>query len=171
MTRTILRSLLITITATSVALLVVILLSLLLPPSIARADQLLEGTHVRVIDGDTIVIGKIHVRIAGIDAPELAQECNGVKVGLMSKNYLSFMLGQQNVICNPIATDVYGRTVAQCDMNGIDIGEAMVYHGLAFSRSSVYYQIEQRARESNKPIFEYKCEDPKTFRRAHRNAK
>ena len=42
-------------------------------------QQIIRG-HCWVIDGDTIVINKVHIRLAGIDAPELAQRClrNGV---------------------------------------------------------------------------------------------
>ena len=38
-------------------------------PEEPAAQQIIRG-HCWVIDGDTIVINKIHIRLAGIDAPE-----------------------------------------------------------------------------------------------------
>ena len=41
-----------------------------------HAQQATLSGHARVIDGDTIVIGEVHVRLFGIDAPESDQTCN-----------------------------------------------------------------------------------------------
>ncbi len=30
-----------------------------------------------IIDGDTVVLGKTHIRLKGIDAPEIGQSCEG----------------------------------------------------------------------------------------------
>ena len=37
------------------------------------------GTQVRVIDGDTIVLSELRIRLQGIDSPELTQECRDKK--------------------------------------------------------------------------------------------
>jgi len=49
-----------------------LILVLILPISVAMAD--VTGKP-RVIDGDTIHMGKTKVRLHGIDAPETKQEC------------------------------------------------------------------------------------------------
>ena len=52
-------------------------------------------TQVRVIDGDTIILGKLRIRLQGIDAPELTQECRDkksmkvYKCGETAKEYLN----------------------------------------------------------------------------------
>ena len=56
-------------------------LILLLPISVAMAD--ITGKP-RVVDGDTIHIGKTKIRLHGIDAPEMKQECYRVEAPLIA---------------------------------------------------------------------------------------
>src|SRR5690348_9636378 len=75
--------------------------------------------HAVAIDGDTIVIGATHIRLAEIDAPERAQTCNRFNVpvfgtaewqcGRFAAYRMSKML-LDPVTCTPRATDRYGRT-------------------------------------------------------------
>ena len=80
-----------------------------------------------VIDGDTIVINKVKVRLAGIDAPELnhpwgkkskwavVNMCKGKKITAELDNHLS-----------------HDRVVATCYLpDGTDIGAELVKAGLA----------------------------------------
>ena len=53
---------------------VIILLLAVLLPHAARAADLVEGTAF-VIDGDTIEINEVRIRLWGMDAPESAQRC------------------------------------------------------------------------------------------------
>ena len=56
---------------------------------------------VKVIDGDTIHIGKLKYRFSGIDAPEMKQLCNKggkeVLCGLLAKNALIDKIKRSNV--------------------------------------------------------------------------
>ena len=54
----------------------VLALILLLPMSAAMAD--ITGKP-RIVDGDTIHIGKTKIRLHGIDAPEMKQPCRTSK--------------------------------------------------------------------------------------------
>jgi hypothetical protein len=55
------------------------LLSLLLVSSpVAAAQEVFEGP-ARIVDGDTLYIGKDKVRLYGVDAPEKAQVCRDSK--------------------------------------------------------------------------------------------
>ena len=105
----------------------------------------------RVIDGDTLAIGNIHVRLWGIDAFELAQRCADAEnhdydCGQMAKLALETIIGGRSVECHDRGRDRYGRTVAQCEAEGLDLGGFMVRFGLALDwprYSAGYYAFEQ----------------------------
>ena len=63
----------------------------------------------RVIDGDTLVIGGTHVRLAGIDAEELSE-----RHGMESRGALIQLIGPSEVSCTDTGERSYGRTVAVC---------------------------------------------------------
>jgi len=97
-----------------------------------------------VVDGDTIRCGDRRVRLARIDAPELAGHCARNRHcapgdGEASKKALQRMIGSQKVICQPVPAspkgrsvyDRWGRTVARCRVNGRDISRAMIAGGWA----------------------------------------
>lgn len=91
-----------------------------------------------IIDGDTFRCGNIRIRLTSIDAPEMPGHC---KPGrhctpgdpFASKDYLK-SITRGKVICHPLETDSYGRTVAQCEVNGKDLSCAIVEAGHAVVR-------------------------------------
>jgi endonuclease YncB( thermonuclease family) len=98
----------------------------------------------QVVDGDTIDCGRVRVRLARIDAPELPGHCARNRRcapgdGKASKLALEHLVKGQTLICQPVpasprggsASDRYGRTVARCRLNGRDIGQAMIAGGWA----------------------------------------
>ena len=62
--------------------------------------------NLRVVDGDTIHIGKIKYRFHGIDAPEMSQICKqnnkSIKCGVLSKVKLVEKINNQKVNCKKI---------------------------------------------------------------------
>ena len=115
----------------------------------------------RVIDGDTISInGGTHVRLAGIDAPELDQTCNRLTdnnpyhCGYISAVYLSSMFKSGSVLkCDSKGTDDYTRTVATCTIDGHDIGKSLVSAGQALDwpqYSHGAYKTDQDYAQSHK---------------------
>ena len=89
-----------------------------------------------VVDGDTIVVNEIHIRLFGIDAPESAQRCtdqdgDDYRCGLLATSLLEEEIAGRSVDCTPIDTDHYGRTVAICAVGNIDLGRFMVERGMA----------------------------------------
>lgn len=85
----------------------------------SSAAWAIEGP-ARVVDGDTLTIGKERVRIQNFNAPELDQP-GGPQV----KARLEALTRGKTVHCDPRARDRYGRLVARCDVNGLDLGRAM----------------------------------------------
>ena len=106
----------------------------------------------RIIDGDTIAIGKTRIRLEGIDAPEAAQTC-GRKgggtwaCGRAATRALSDRIGGKVVHCAPRGRDRYARTLAVCFLDGSDINAWMVRqgHAWAFVRYSASYIAQEAA--------------------------
>jgi endonuclease YncB( thermonuclease family) len=93
----------------------------------AAADPLIISGPARIIDGDTIVIRGIHVRLQGLDAEELSMT-NGPK----SRAVMVDIVGNQVVRCVPDGTRSYERTVAICFLpDGTDISRELVRRGWA----------------------------------------
>jgi len=74
---------------------------------------------VRVIDGDTIDVGKTRVRIHGIDAPERSQPCTTLTgqnwgCGDWVTRQVRDRYQGTRARCTQVDTDKYGRTVARC---------------------------------------------------------
>ena len=84
---------------------------LLILPSHAHAD--ITGKP-RVVDGDTIHIGKTKIRLHGIDAPEMKQTCKTSKgkeqmCGVLAKQALERLVRGQDVTCKGDKRDRYKR--------------------------------------------------------------
>lgn len=101
--------------------------------------------EAKVIDGDTIVIGQTHIRLFGIDAPELDQYCAQVKCGVIAREFLVRRLRKLPVFCRKKDRDIYGRLVAVCTVQGEDIGEIMILNGHAmnYGKFGGQYQAQQ----------------------------
>ena len=89
-----------------------------------------------VVDGDTLEIHGIRIRLWGIDAPESSQLCRGedslqYRCGAQAANDLDAFIARRPVNCSPLSLDQYGRTVATCSVGGNDLGEWLVRKGLA----------------------------------------
>ncbi len=92
---------------------------------------------LRIVDGDTIKINSEKIRFSGIDAPERKQVCylNEKKVfcGELSKEKLKEKIGTDSISCEREKNkDRYGRTVAECFVNGESLSKFMVRSGYAF---------------------------------------
>lgn len=89
-------------------------------------EKILRGS-CWVIDGDTIVIDKVRIRIAGIDAPELDHP-----YGQQSKWALVKLCKGQTVTARIKPELSYDRLVAECFLpDGRDLAAEMVRAGLA----------------------------------------
>lgn len=90
---------------------------------------------VRVVDGDGLRAGDERVRLWGIDAPELRQDCtrDGERYpcGKVAAVVLEGLIGGDPVACIEVDRDRYGRTVARCEVGGVDLAGLMVTTGWA----------------------------------------
>jgi endonuclease YncB( thermonuclease family) len=108
-----------------------------------------------VLDGDTIEIHGTRIRLFGIDAPENDQTCHDddgklYRCGQKAALDLSAFIASKTVSCDPQAIDRYGRTVAICSVERIDLADWLVRSGLAFDwpqYSKGLYTDTQKAAE------------------------
>lgn len=80
-----------------------------------------------VIDGDTLIVGPNSVRLWGIDAPEISTE-----QGQKAKRFLAELVPTGSPLrCEFRARDSYGRVVARCFKDSVDIAETVLRAGHA----------------------------------------
>ena len=101
--------------------LLVVACSLVAPPA---AAETIAGL-VRVIDGDTIDVGAVRVRLHGIDAPEDDQPCDAASgaawpCGAWVTAEVHRLFQGRRAVCERMDTDRYGRAVARCGVEGLD---------------------------------------------------
>lgn len=131
-----------------------------------------SGTHARVVDGDTLELAGRKVRLHGIDAPERGQMCQneaGARYGCgaMATEWLRDLVKGQQVRCVALDTDRYGRIVAKCYAQGMDVGAALVLTGraMAFRRySQEYVTLEAVARGEKAGFWQGVFDNPKLWR-------
>lgn len=93
----------------------------------------------QVIDGDEIVIAGRHIRLFGIDAPDVDQTCTGRKgdvayCGRLAAQALAKLTGGgQPLACNVVARAAGGRLLADCAIGPFDVNEQMVLDGWALA--------------------------------------
>ena len=151
------------------ALCVVALLAL---GQVARADVTGPAT---VIDGDTIVVAGERIRLQGIDAPELRQECTAYgqpwACGRTSAEWLRERLNGRQVECVGHARDRYGRLLTVCYVGGQSINEQLVREGWALDHrkySTDYLQAESAAKRAGAGIWRGEFTTPWEWRAERR---
>jgi endonuclease YncB( thermonuclease family) len=109
-------------------------------------------TRVGVVDGDTLSMNGERLRIHGMDAPGMAQTCDGPAgrfgCGEAARAAMARILGSGMVSCVRLGTDQYRRPIVRChDDQGRDIGAELVRQGwaLAFTRHSTDYAADEAA--------------------------
>lgn len=105
----------------------------------------IEGKIVAITDGDTVKVLAAEkrlyiIRLAGIDAPEHAQD-----FGNKSKEYLSSLIFDQAVQINATKIDKYGRTLGQIYIGEKDINLEIIKAGLAWHYKK--YEVEQTEKD------------------------
>lgn len=139
-----------------------------------------HGEPVRVVDGDTVHIGSTRVRLAGIDAAELHQDCpDGWKAGQLARLYLGWLIDGNPVRCEYSGADKYGRQLGTCyapplapssTSLSIERNRAMVRAGMAWAYvqfSGAYVHEEDAARAAKRGLWAHDCIPAWNGRREH----
>ncbi len=135
----------------------------------------MTGQVIKVSDGDTIIIEtqknkKIKIRLAEIDAPEMAQP-----YGKKSQHVLSALILSKIVLIDYENKDQYQRIVGRVYLHDQDICAKMVSGGHAwvyrqYSNDMYLYFLEYWARFNNKGLWALPLDSrtpPWEWRRGH----
>lgn len=132
---------------------VALLVSALVCVSLANSAEILKGRVVGVHDGDTVTLlmddnQQVKIRLAQIDAPEIGQA-----FGQRSKQSLSDMVFNKNILVEKEAIDKYSRTVGTIFVDGLDVNREQVKRGMAWAYLKYLHdqslvQVENEARQA-----------------------
>ena len=146
-------------------------------PAIARAANYDLSGRVqitKVSDGDSLRSGTLQIRLFGIDAPELNQECKDQNgeiwgCGIAAHRQLVTLIGTKKELqCSLRDVDRYGRLIMQCFTGSTDIGAAMVQsgHALAYRHfSNLYIAEEEQAKTALEGVWRGTFSPPWEWRR------
>lgn len=150
----------------------IIVLAMLLSAGTATAE-----TKYYVVDGDSLELGKVRIRLDGIDAPEYDQECyrenrTRYACGIKSYQQLKKLVNSGRVTCVEHDHDIYKRSLCTCyvelaDGRKLNINEEMVRAGWATTYrdgAEVYRSAEAYAKENKLGIWQGKFMKPQLFR-------
>ena len=131
--------------------------------------------QVYVVDGDSIKFGNTRVRLFGIDAPEIKQTCDiagrSWNCGIEARRALVRAIDKYSVSCVEKDRDRYGRVVAVCLADGVNLNSFMVSEGwaLAYRRYSRDYEHEEStARAGKLGLWQGRFTPPWDWRRSQR---
>ncbi len=120
----------------------------------ARGHATLTGL-ADAIDGDTLLVGGLRVRLEGIDTPEAMQTCTTTtgavwNCGAEAHKLLARLIAHQTVTCEERGLDKYKRLLGVCYAGAVELNAELVRQGLAFafvrySRSYVGQEAQARA--------------------------
>ena len=137
----------------------------------ATASALEVAGLPRILDGDTIEVASLRIRLHGIDAAESRQRCVDAKQLVRPDKFATrrlLALTSGGVKCSGTDFDKYGRLIAVCLSNsGDDIGRVLVREGMAwaFERYSHDYTVDEGfARKANLGVWAMACDTPWDFR-------
>ena len=138
----------------------------------------------KIVDGDTIHIKTYKIRLEGIDAPEMKQQCKksflkisaiigfdfkkNYSCGIISKKKLTDKIDNKNLKCISMSKDRYKRHLATCYKDKINLNKWMVRNGfaVAYKRySKDYIKDEEYARKNKLGIWKGTFIRPEKWRK------
>ncbi|MGL4406723.1 MAG: thermonuclease family protein [Notoacmeibacter sp.] len=123
--------------------------------------------QARAMDGDSLRLGDEEIRLWGIDAPELQQQCRNTQgsfaCGREAQKQLKKLITNVNLVCKGLGRDRYDRLLGVCRIGTKDINAEMVRGGFAYAYGG-YTVEESQARATKAGIWQAENERPKSYR-------
>lgn len=138
----------------------------------------IAGVVSKVQDADSITVLNTSIRLQGIDAPELGQDCldhsgQAYPCGKYAAGLLRDMILGKSIRCEVTGMDAYDRTLAVCYRGGVNLNKYLVAKGwaVAYEKYDTQFVSTQRmARLNKKGLWQGDFVRPDSFRAAGRAA-
>jgi endonuclease YncB( thermonuclease family) len=125
------------------------------------------GTPV-IIDGDSLVLSGVRIRLRGIDAPEIGQVCSGPKgafdCGREARAFVRKLVGAGQISCEGWQYDKYQRLLAECKAGFMSLNREMARNGWAVSYGG-YGAEEAAARRAKSGLWAGTFDRPQDWRK------
>lgn len=130
------------------------------------------GGAFRIIEGDFLALGNLRIRLVGVDAPEVAQQCNSAEGAFWEcaaeaeDRIRDLLRSAERVECFSNERDSYGHYLASCKADGLDVGAHLVAEGLAWPDTNYgYYHTEAaQAQAAHRGIWQADTPSPAEWR-------
>ena len=141
-------------------------------PLLTQAQALSVSGMPRVLDGDTLRLETVRIRLVGIDAPETAQTClqdgQSIPCGTIASATLRALISS-SITCTLEGRDKYDRLLGRCTAGGIDLNREMVRSGWAVAYwSQEYRRDEAEARAARRGLWGTVFQQPSAYRKEAR---
>src|SRR4051812_3764841 len=146
-----------------------------LSASPALSDKRIVGSVQRIHDGDTFTLAGRQIRLWGVDAPELRQQCRDrhgqrYACGIEAKSKLTKIVVGKTVACRQRGVSG-NRIVAECLIKGDDIGGTMVRSGYALDAAKysnrTYAADQSKAIKAEVGLWRGSFQEPWMWRKAN----
>ena len=132
-----------------------------------------------IIDGDTLKIDGTKIRLVAVDAPEISQKCKThghiENCGEIVKLRLVQVTSNEDIVCYSHGKDYFGRVLAECYVNDININKWLLREGLAvyyYNKDFKSYKIlETLAKEEKVGLWDSEFQNPKDYRKQQKKRK
>ncbi len=113
------------------------------------------ANQVAVIDGDTLRLGGVVVRLSDLLAPARGQTCAaGPDCGGLATAALAALVRDRAVECRVSGHDGMGRPAGRCQADGADLNTALVATGWAQADTAALAGAETEARTHKRGIWQ-----------------
>lgn len=129
----------------------------------------------RFVDGDSLFLQGQEIRLLGIDAPEIRQECrsaDGAQAIACGRQALAFVRGfseSGELVCTGWEYDKYDRLLAICKQDDVELNRELVMNGWAVSFGA-YEAEEAVARREQRGMWAGSFQPPSQWRNENRQA-
>ena len=126
----------------------------------AGTDRTIAG-RAEAIDGDSLTVGGVRIRILDVDAPESGQFCftksepvdqGAWHCGRQAARALSEEIGGQQVSCDMAGQGVRRAWLARCSVGGQDLAQWLAANGWAVPASDCKCEVVRSASDHAKAV-------------------
>ena len=125
----------------------------------------------RLVDGDSLFVEGLEIRLKNIDAPEGRQNCRRAgkdwRCGQEATRQLRRFINRRPIHCKGDHYDKHNRLLAFCSLKGRELNKWMVQQGWAVAFGG-YRDMERAAKRAKKGIWSSQFQRPRAWRAQQR---